>query len=107
MIHYLFRKVLQGVRPTEDIEISLPMKQMSVQEETQKVEEEHLRLPRQYLECIKGVITKRLKFESFRKSDILTLMMSIQTSKENILQRPAHGEIYVGLPSEKCKCHTW
>ncbi|GBM46754.1 hypothetical protein AVEN_31378-1 [Araneus ventricosus] len=86
--------MLQGVRSTENILISLPMKDMSVQKDTRKVEEEHLKQQRKRLRCIKGVITKKLQFDSFRKPKILTLMTSDQTSKENIIQCPACDDIY-------------
>ncbi|GBM48664.1 hypothetical protein AVEN_150226-1 [Araneus ventricosus] len=86
MIHYLFHITLQGVRPAESILISLPMKGMSVPQVTQKVKEERLKQQRKRLGCLKGVITKKLKSDSFKKTKLLTLMTSVQTSKENIIQ---------------------
>ncbi|GBL81399.1 hypothetical protein AVEN_143692-2-1, partial [Araneus ventricosus] len=47
MIHYLSHNMLQGVRPTENILKGLSMKEMSVQRDTQEVEEEHLKQQRQ------------------------------------------------------------
>ncbi|GBM74281.1 hypothetical protein AVEN_109098-1 [Araneus ventricosus] len=52
---------------------------------------------------IKSVVTKKLKFDSFKKPkkpELLTLMTSVQTFKENIIQCPASDEIYVDPPPE-------
>ncbi|GBO44895.1 hypothetical protein AVEN_166821-1 [Araneus ventricosus] len=76
------------------------MKEMSVQKDTQKVEEERLKQQRKGLRCIKGVITKKLKFDSFKRPKLLTLMISVETSKENIRQCPACDEIHVDPPLE-------
>ncbi|GBL90255.1 hypothetical protein AVEN_130364-1 [Araneus ventricosus] len=71
------------------------MNEMTVQKDTQKMEEKHLKLQRKRPECIKGVDTKKLRFDSFKKPKFLTLMTSVHTSKENIIQCPACDEIYV------------
>ncbi|GBM71080.1 hypothetical protein AVEN_186649-1 [Araneus ventricosus] len=95
MIHYLFHDHVAR-HETENILISLPMKEMSNQKDTQKVEEERLKQKRKRLGCIKGVITKKLKFDSFKKPELLTLMTPVQISKENTIQCPACDEIYIG-----------
>ncbi|GBN61145.1 hypothetical protein AVEN_77109-1 [Araneus ventricosus] len=101
MIHYLFHNMLQGVRPTENVLISLPVKEMSVHKDSQKMEEERLKQQRKRLECVKGVITKRkLKFDFFKMPKLLTLMTSVQTFKENIIQCSACDKIQVDPPSE-------
>ncbi|GBN49940.1 hypothetical protein AVEN_261389-1 [Araneus ventricosus] len=92
--------MLQGVRTTETFLISLSMKEMSVQKHVQKVEEERFKERRKRFECIKGVLTKKLKFDSFKKLKLLTLMASVLSSKEIITQCPACDEIYVDPPSE-------
>ncbi|GBM41075.1 hypothetical protein AVEN_28849-1 [Araneus ventricosus] len=98
MIHYLFHDMLQGVSPTENILISLRMKEMSAQKDTLKVEEERLKQQRKRLGCIKGVTTKKLIL--LKKPKLLTLMTSVQTSKENIIQCPACDEKFGDPPSE-------
>ncbi|GBN88444.1 hypothetical protein AVEN_27665-1 [Araneus ventricosus] len=94
MTHYLLNNIFQGMRPTKNILTSLPMKEMRVHKDSQKMEEERLKQQRKSLGCIKGVITKKLKFDSFKNPKLLTLMTSVQTSKENIIQCPACDEIY-------------
>ncbi|GBN61149.1 hypothetical protein AVEN_230552-1 [Araneus ventricosus] len=95
MIQYLFNNMLKGMRTTENILISLSVKEMSFQRDIQKVEEELLKQQRKSLGCIKGVITKKLEFDFFKKPKLLTLMTSVQTSKEIAGQCPACDEIYV------------
>ncbi|GBM21937.1 hypothetical protein AVEN_187938-1 [Araneus ventricosus] len=98
MIHSLFHNMLKGVKTLENILIRLLMKEMSVQKDAQKVEEEHLK--QKTTGCIKDVITKKLKFHSFQKTKFLTIMTSDEPSKENIIQFPAYDEIYDDPPSE-------
>ncbi|GBM86137.1 hypothetical protein AVEN_75410-1 [Araneus ventricosus] len=92
--------MLEGMRPTDNILISLPIKEMSVEKDTQKVEEESLTSKDKRLGGIKGVITKKLKFDSFKKSKLLPLMTPAPISKENIIQCPECYKIYVDPPSE-------
>ncbi|GBN73796.1 hypothetical protein AVEN_74937-1 [Araneus ventricosus] len=100
MTHYRFHKMLQGVRHTENILISLLMKEILVQKDTQKLAEKRLKQQRKRLGCIKLAIRKKLKFDSFKKPKLLTLMTSVQTSKGNITQCPTCDEIYVDPPSD-------